>query len=396
MQEISKARVLFVDDEPDLLAAIVRSLRSEHFEITTAASGAEALDMLRKKGPFAVIVSDLHMPEIDGVELLRRARKLSPETVRVLFTGQPDLERSIAAVNEGEIFRFITKPCARVPLALLLKAAVHQYQLITAERVLLEQTLRGCIQALTEILALTSPLAFGRASRLRQGMASLITAVGIPLNWHLEVATMLSQIGGVLLPPALLEKVYAREPLSEGEQETIDGLPKAVEEILGNIPRLEPVLEILRYQDKHFNGEGPPPDLVAGEIIPWGARALKVLLDLDALESEGYASSQAFEMMRERRGWYDPKILSALAELRQGAPEAMLLDLPANLLRAGMILAQNVRTSTGMVFIAKGQEVTASLLLKLRNLSPGFLADELIRVIVGGAKENTPATPVSQ
>src|SRR5579871_1029962 len=144
------------------------------------------------------------MPEMDGVALLRDARKLSPDTVRVLFTGQPDMKHAIAAVNEGEIFRFITKPCPRVPMALLLKSAVQQYQLITAERVLLEQTLRGSIQALTEILSVTNPLAFGRASRLRQAMSALISALGIPVNWHLEVAAMLSQIGCVLLPATTL------------------------------------------------------------------------------------------------------------------------------------------------------------------------------------------------
>jgi len=231
---------------------------------------------------------------------------------------------------------------------------------------------------------------------LRQGMVSLVSALGIPVNWHLEVAAMLSQIGSVLLAPALQEKVYARETLSEAEQETVDRLPEAVEEILGNIPRLEPVREILRYQHKHFNGAGPPADLVTGEVIPWGARALKVLLDLDTLENEGYTESLSFDILRGRPGWYDPKILEALAELRQSAPQAVVRDLPVGLLRAGMILAQDVRNSKGMLFIARGQEVTASLLVKLRNLSPGFLSDESIRVIVGGATQSTPANPALQ
>src|SRR5689334_9457883 len=219
MENGSKPRVLFVDDEPDLLSAVVRNLRSEHFEVATASSGAAALEILRTKG--AVVVSDLQMPEMDGVALLRNARKLVPDTVRVLFTGQPDMERAIAAVNEGEIFRFMTKPCARVAMALMLKAAVRQYQLVTAERVLLEETLRGSIKALIEILSLTNPLAFGRASRLRQSMSSLISAVRIPVNWHLEVAAMLSQIGWALLSPATIEKVYRKEPLSEAEEKMV-------------------------------------------------------------------------------------------------------------------------------------------------------------------------------
>ena len=157
MGDTVKPRVLFVDDEPDLLAALARILRSEYFQVSTAASGAAALEMLQRSGPYAVIVSDLRMPEMDGVSLLQAARKLAPDTVRVLFTGQPDLERAIAAVNEGEIFRFVTKPSSRVALALMLRGAGEQYQLITAERVLLEHTLRGSIKALTDILGPANP-----------------------------------------------------------------------------------------------------------------------------------------------------------------------------------------------------------------------------------------------
>lgn len=382
MQETSKPRIVFVDDEPALLSTITRNMRSEHFEVDTASSAAAALDILRDKGPFAVIVTDLRMPEMDGVELLQRVRKLSPDTVRVLFTGQCDMERAIAAINEGEVFRIITKPCSRVSMALTLKGAVDQYRLITAERVLLEQTLRGSIKALTEILSLTNPLAFGRASRLRQSMSTLVAALGIPVNWHLEVAAMLSQIGCVLLPPATLEKVYAKQPMSDIEQNIMRRLPEVVEEILAHIPRLEPVREILRYQDKHFDGTGFPIDAVAGTSIPWGARALKVILDLDLLETEGYAEVLAFDILRGRNGWYDPQILGAMAESRKSAPQSEVRNLPIGLLREGMILAQDVLTSKGMLFIARGQEVTTSLLAKLRNLSRNFLADPLIGVIV--------------
>ena len=184
MPEPGRPRVLIVDDEPDLLAGLVRALRSEHFVLITAGSGADALDLLENHGPFAVIVSDLRMPVMDGVELLGRARAVCPDTVRILFTGQPDMEKAIAAVNEGAIFRFITKPCSRVVLALTLKGAVEQHRLITAERVLLEQTLRGSIKALTDVLGLASPMAFGRATRLRHSVSGLISAMGIVQGWH--------------------------------------------------------------------------------------------------------------------------------------------------------------------------------------------------------------------
>ena len=296
------ARVLLVDDEPDLLTAMVRNLRKWPYEITTCARGVEALQRLVQGQPFAVIVSDLRMPEMDGVTLLAEAGKIAPDTVRILFTGMPDLEHAVAAINKGAIFRFITKPCPTALMALTLNAAVEQHRLITAERVLLEETLRGSVQALLDILAATHPLAFGRAGRLRRSMSALASKLQIAAKWQMEIAAMLSQIGYVTLPPATLERIYQGAKLSEAEQAMLGRLPGMVSQILGNIPRLEPVLEILRYQDKSYDGSGPPADDVAGDAIPWGARALKVILDLDMLEKSELPTALAFDTLRGRAG----------------------------------------------------------------------------------------------
>jgi len=382
MPDPAKPAVLLVDDEPDLLAGISRSLRSERFAISTASSGAAALAMLRTKTPFAVIVSDLRMPEMDGVALLQHARECSPDTVRVLFTGQLDMERAIAAVNQGAIFRFILKPCSRISLAMTLNDAVEQYRLVTAERVLLEQTLHGSIKALTDILSLVAPAAFGRASRLRQTVRSLVEAYRFTAGWHIEVAAMLSQVGCVTLPPSTLEKIGQGEPLSEAEQEMMRRMPAVVEQVLAHIPRLEPVREILRFQDKHFDGGGPPADTPGADAIPWGARALKLALDLDALESEGLPVSLAFDTLRGREGWYDCEILRKLAEIRDSERRDQVRELPLAKLRPGMILGQDVRTNKSVLFIARGQEVTPSLLEKLRNFAPGSFRDEAIRVVI--------------
>jgi response regulator RpfG family c-di-GMP phosphodiesterase len=373
---------LFVDDEPDLLAAIARTLRSEHFKVVTASSAVAALEMLEREGPFAVIVSDLRMPGMDGIGLLRTTRELYPDTVRVLFTGQPDLDNAVAAVNEGAIFRFVTKPCSRVILALTVKSAVEQHRLIVAERELLQQTLRGSIKALTDVLGLASPLAFGRATRLRQSVASLAAALKVPESWHIEVAAMLSQIGSVILPTPTLEKAYQGEEMTEAELEMVRRVPSVTEQVLGNIPRLEPVMEILRCQQKHFDGTGPPEWMVGGEAIPWGARALKAVIDLDTLEAGGLSPSLAVDTLRGREGWYDPAILVALSETRKSDHHSNVRELPLDGLAAGMVLAQDVRTAKGMLFVARGQEVTAGLIEKFRNSHQGMFGADPIRVIL--------------
>ncbi|PWU04751.1 MAG: hypothetical protein C5B51_16175 [Terriglobia bacterium] len=386
METPAKPRVLFVDDEPDLLAGLARTLRSELFEITTATNAAAALELLHNSGPFAVIVSDLRMPEMDGVTLLRSARLQAPDAVRILFTGRLDMERAVAAVNEGEIFRFLTKPCPRITMALTLKSAIEQHRLITAERVLLEQTLHGSIRALTETLALASPLAFGRATRLRKWVGRLAAALQISQSWHIEVAAMLSQIGCVIVPPDTLERVYRGDVLSESENAMMCRVPGVIEQILGNIPRLEPVREILDYQQKHFDGTGPPDNAVAGEAIPWGARALKIVLDEDALESSGAPVSLAIDTLRGRKGWYDPVILVAFAEILESEQRSEVRELPLASLRPGMILAQDVRTKKGIIFIARGQEVTDSVLEKLKNFEGWVYGEDSIRVIVRGTR----------
>ena len=147
--------------------------------------------------PVDLVISDMRMPAMDGATFLKYARTGAPDTVRVLLTGQADMDSAIAAVNEGNIFRFLTKPCPIDVLLTALKACVEQHRLVTAERVLLEETLRGSVKMLTEVLSLVSPTAFGRAARLQQRVAAIAAQMGIRDRWHIEVAAMVSQIGPV-------------------------------------------------------------------------------------------------------------------------------------------------------------------------------------------------------
>lgn len=389
-----RPRVLFVDDEPNVLSAYVRSLRAASFEVKTAPSGLVALKTIHEEGPFAAIVCDLRMPGMDGVAVLRRARELAPDTVRMLLTGQPDLDDAIAVINQSSIFRFLTKPCPPLSLQAAVEAAIAHHRLLGAERELLEQTLHGSIRALTDILSLASPVAFGRATRLRQSVSALVDSFDIRDRWHVEVAAMLSQIGCVTLPPSTLENVYQGLPLSEEEQAMLERMPAVVEQVLGNIPRLEPVLEILAYQHKNYDGTGGPDAKVAGEEIPWGSRALRVAEDLDRLESEGNTTSMAFDIMRGRMGCYDTVILAKLAELRQSAQEFEVRELPVKLLTPGMVLARDVRTRQGSLIVARGQEVTPSLIGRLRNFASRLSEQELIRVVVGSVGGRFPDTRV--
>jgi DNA-binding NtrC family response regulator len=158
-------KILLVDDDHNILDGYRRSL-SREFLMETALGGQQALELAAQHGPYAVVVSDMRMPGMDGIQLLSKIKAQSPDTVRVMLTGNADMDTAINAINEGSIFRFLNKPCSKETMGRTLTAALVQYRLVTAEKQLLEQTLSGSIQVLTEVLSLVNPAAFSRASAL--------------------------------------------------------------------------------------------------------------------------------------------------------------------------------------------------------------------------------------
>src|SRR5581483_8774865 len=189
------------------------------------------------------------MPGMDGIEFLTRVRNVSPDTVRMMLTGQADMTDAIAAVNQGHIFQFLTKPCPSEMLLRALTAALEQYRLIRAERELLEKTLHGTIEILSDILSLVNPPAFGRAHRILRYVRHMVRKLNLPDVWQYEIAAMLSQIGCVTIPPDLLDKVYAAEALSPEEAKILAGRSLTGHKLLSRIPRLEAVAGMISMQD---------------------------------------------------------------------------------------------------------------------------------------------------
>jgi len=378
--QAGRPRVLCVDDDSSVLRGLSLVLHSR-YDVLTATSGAAALELLAGDRSTAVIVSDMRMPRMDGAAFLGRARRVVPDATRLLLTGQADTDSAVAAVNEGQIFRFLTKPCPPATLHAAVESAVLQHRLVTSERVLLEQTLHGSIKALTEVLALTSPVAFGRANHVKQLVTELAGAVGLSSLWQVEVAAMLSQIGAIILPSETVERLYYGRELSSEEQEMVARAPAVTEQLLGSIPRLEVVREILATSGAPFV-RSPP-----GSEVPLGTRSaqvLRVALDFDALESRGDAPEVAISMMRSRAGRYDPDLLTALTALRAaGGLHDDVREVSLAGLQVGMVLVQDLVMSTGTLLVAKGFEVTPSFLARARNYRAGTVREPL-RVILRG------------
>jgi response regulator RpfG family c-di-GMP phosphodiesterase len=375
------ARILFVDDEPNVLAGLQRQLRKQ-FDVDVAVGGEQGLAAVRERGPYAVIVSDMRMPGMNGAQFLSRVRDLAPNTVRMLLTGYADMQSAIAAVNEGHVFRFLTKPCPPEALVKALQDGIEQFRLVTAEKELLEKTLRGSIQVLAEVLSLVNPLAFGKASRVQRLVQQLASILQVPNCWQLEVAALLSQIGCVTVPDSVLSKIYAGCELSQEEFAMFAAHPNVGRNLIAKIPRLEEVATIIGDQHLRFDGQGTPPGGKKGTDIPLGARVLKVALDCDTLETQGLSWPEVIQRLKARAGWYDPDVLQALEKIPWEPAPHSCRELPLSELKPRMILAEDIVNRTGQLMMRKGLEITETVLHRLRNLYTSGQLGKTVKVFI--------------
>lgn len=369
--DFEKVPILCVDDEPRVLEGMVPHLR-RNYVAHLATSGAEALDILQKNPGIAVVVSDMRMPSMDGAELLARARDVAPDTMRILLTGQADVESAGRAVNDGQIFRFLTKPCPPLVLLTAIANAIQQREIVRAERVLLEQTLHGAVKVLTDVLALVSPGTFGRAGRVKSLASRLAVALELPDRWQLEVAAMVFQIGAIGLPPTVAEKWQSGAPLTPEEKELIARMPMTAKQVLGNLPRLEPVQEMLAAYGQPYEERRHGPSRGG----PQAAQVLRV-----AVAFEGRPPPRPGGP--DTKG-YDPRIIDAL--VAASSRERPSRSVRIHRLEIGMVLAEDLRFATGALVVPAGFEVTERLLLRLRPVL-GNIAGNEIRVLVPEAAE---------
>lgn len=364
-------RILFVDDDPNLLASIERNYR-RMFQLETAEGGEAGLAKIAEHGPFAVVIADRQMPHMDGIQFLSLVKQRAPDTVRIMLTGNVDLEAAIRVVNEGNIFRFLTKPCPPETLIKAVEDARAQYRLVIAEKELLNKTLSGSTKLLTDILSSVDPQSFGRAEQLRSILMELAGDIPLENTWEIHLAAMLAPIGYVTLPPETVLKSRQGQMLSRVEEQLLNSVPEIAARLLANIPRLDGVSKIVRYQQKHFDGAGFPPDERKGEDIPRGARLLKIVSDMQQLRALGRTQHQALDEMLQRTGWYDPGLLAIVrkyfcgAEARPQEPRPSV-SVTARDLSVGMLLRSDIMTKDGMLVLKTGHHINEMTLEKIQN-----------------------------
>ncbi|TWU60254.1 Hydrogenase transcriptional regulatory protein hupR1 [Rubripirellula tenax] len=376
-------KVLLVDDEPNVLKGYQRHLRKSH-DIELAIGGAEALEAIASQGPFAVVVSDMQMPEMSGVELLSKVREVSEHTVRIMLTGNADQKTAVDAVNEGNIFRFLNKPCSPEKLAQAIDAGLEQYRLITAEAELLNKTLAGSVRMLTQVLSLVMPQAFGmtqESRRLARAMAETVGDAG-PM-WQVEMAAMLMRVGCVSLPTNVLNKYLADRALDADEAKLIKETPQLGYKLVSAIPRLQPVADLIQAQN-----DPPVPS------TPVICRILKIVGDYQRFQA---ATSPFTALDRLANSLlYDSELVKVLANIISAG--CQLKDVGIIEMKEGMVLESNVEDLSGRVLIAKGAEIHEAMIQKLALLkrsATGVREPIRVRVVttVGQAKSLAATSP---
>ncbi|HSS96269.1 MAG TPA: HD domain-containing phosphohydrolase [Terriglobales bacterium] len=376
-------KILFVDDESAILQGYTRLFRNE-FEIDTSVTGKGALIAIETNGPYAVVVSDMQMPEMSGVEVLRKVKEIAPDSIRIILTGHADLSAAIAAVNDGSVFRFLTKPCSKEILGKTLSAGLIQYRLVRAERELLEHTLKGSIEVLSEVLSIVNPAAFSRAMRLKRYMKHVVAMMKLPRPWRFEVAAMMSQLGCVVLAPETIEAVFAGRELSPEEQARYASHPDVARSLLENIPRMEPIAWMIAHQNRPTSVDSDITDREMADMR-LGADLLQVTIAFDDLLRKGRSRLEAANQVIKQYRHVDQKVVFSLIELDPEREENKGEPCAIEELSVGMVLAKNVYSKTGALVVTEGQQLTSTLILKLKNLLVAGGIDDSVFIVTADA-----------
>jgi response regulator RpfG family c-di-GMP phosphodiesterase len=371
--------ILLVDDEEAILDGLRRQLRKK-FTVHTASGGAAALELMATE-PIAVVVSDMRMPQMDGATFLAKVRTQYPNVVRILLTGQADTQAAISAVNEGQIYRFLTKPCPPEVLLEEIGSAVELNRLVAAEKELLGSTLRRTVEALAATLSLAQPLAFARAVRVQRVVTELARALELEEPWEVEVTAMLAHLGAVTLPPKVLAKLDAGRPLDDDEREMESRVPALSRDLVAAIPRLETVAESIGWQRARYDGQAAAPGVPAGDELPLAARMLRLAADFEAGMSQRPTVQGTLGALRADAGAYDPRLLEALISCHDDADaEEPPRDVDVMDLEEGMVVFDDVLTTEGVLLIGRGTVVTEALIHRLENYADQGRVTASIRV----------------
>lgn len=412
------AKLLLVDDEPNILTSLNRLLRSEGYAIRTAESGAQALEMMAEE-PADVIVSDMRMPAMNGAEFLKKAREGWPDSVRLLLTGFSDAESTISAVNEGGIHAYLNKPWDDAHLIQAVRSAVDRKHLVDERNALLALTakqnnelsflnegLEDAVRARTAELKQSanflelgnkklkenfhaSLCVFSNLIELRQGnmgghgkrVADLARKIAARMGLReqeindITVAGLLHDIGKIGWTDTMFHKPF-NEEFSIEERQLAMKHPSVASKLLMELENMRNSAVFIHHHHEHFNGRGYP-DSLAGLDIPIGARILSVADDYDELQlgsitQKRRSPEQAAMMIRDgAKARYDPSVVGVFLKI-MGMTVVDAAAGPERKVEAAQLklknqLARDIIGQDGAMLLSKGYVLDEKLILQLQK-----------------------------
>ncbi|TWU66100.1 response regulator [Crateriforma conspicua] len=382
-------RVLFVDDEQKMLDAVARRFEGT-FEIHTASSGAMALQMMEHQDPFGVVICDMRMPQMDGLQLIKEARKKFPDSIYMMLTGNQDLTTACNAVNVGQVFRLLHKPCHSSVLHRAIEDGLMQYDLLNGREDLLRRTFGGALTVLTEILELTHPIVFQRSHTVMRFVDELADQMGLGKPWDYRVAASLANIGRVVVGEHDQDR-------SDTYGVCIDSEAEIAGRLIANIPRLTDVAEIVR---RHPNASRIPdhPEQSRETRIEAGALLLRTAIVYEFHLRSGLKPDRALTQLTHAIPGLAKSVLDAAARLdvsEFSAPDDERPDVEIRpyALKEGMILAQNVQTRDGSLLLSKGTRLSQAFIERLQQMA---IRDDLRPLFVQAIVETPDAQEASE
>ncbi|MFG0304963.1 MAG: response regulator [Phycisphaerales bacterium JB040] len=381
------SRILVVDDDANVLAALRRTL-GRRYEVVLADGGERALEILGSRGPFPVVLTDMRMPGMDGLALLREINERYRDTVCLMLTGNADQQTAVRAINEGRIFRFLNKPCPPELLERALQDGLRQHRLVTGERELLRETLTGSVRLLIEALTLSDTELARVVSSIRATVRRVTVELGLESDWRYPLAGSLCLLGVV---------VEGGSPCGDWlSEERLGSCAGTGARLLRNIPRLRDVASMIERQRE----TGPlPADLGSAEAsdhVLIGARLIRFAVDLERCSSRGERGERAVISLRECG--HDERLLGSVGTLLPepgggavGAGAGVVgsgagASVPASServgvreLRPGMIVTEDILGTGGRLLLSAGTELTPVFIERMRNLvRSGVMGDSFL------------------
>lgn len=414
-QQAPPLTLLFVDDEANILSALRRLFRQHGYKIHTAEGGAQGLELLERE-PVDLVISDMRMPNMDGAQFLEQVRQKWPDTVRILLTGYADISSTIAAINKGQIYRYIAKPWNDDDIVLLVRQALelknlerekHRLEALTQrqneELKELNANLEAKVQERTQEVRqtmsflelankklkenfITSLKVFSNLIELRERslaghsrrVADLARTLAKRLNLSdsevndVFAAALLHDIGKIGLPDKVLAKPFV--VLAGEERDLVLHHPATGQAALMGLEQLHGAALLIRAHHERWDGMGYP-DGLSGLAIPMGARILALANDYDAVQigtrlSKRLTQSEAVAYIAEGRGKrYDPQVVDVFAPMMggQAKPAVAEVEIKSAQLKPGMSLSRDLVTAEGIMLLSHDFVLTDVIIEQIRN-----------------------------